>query len=258
MITRADPGAGLAGPVLRRLRRAGRFGEFTLAGMLCEAAGTWGEKAAPMVPELRGLLQRGKPGHFPSPAVAQALGRIGPGAQAAVKELRNHAKAGSAEAAWAQWRVTGQPQPARSQLTALVAQPDPPLQAVRFLADFAALAAASQTRLHELLHGQDDWLKTEAAWALWRITGEADPAASILTGIIEPLTQGRCRPVHLAALRYLAAIAQPSAQTTDIARAILADPRRLACHGGWRTFDEDDQLRAAAARYLTSTTGQPI
>ncbi len=184
MITRADPGARLAGPVRRRLRRAVWFGE---------AAGAWGEKAAPMVPELRDLLRHGKPGYYPSPAAAQALGQIGPAAQAAARELRRHAMAGSAE----------------------------------------------------------------AAWALWRVTGQTSPAASILTGIIQPLTEGRCRPVHLAALRYLAAIAQPSARTADITRAILADPRRLCCHGGWRAFHEDDQLRAAAAGYLASTTGQP-
>jgi hypothetical protein len=193
MITRADPGARLAGPVRGRLRRAGWFGEFTLAGLLCEAAGAWGEKAAPMVPELRDLLRRGKPGYFPSPAAARALGRIGPAARAAVKELRNHAKAGSAE----------------------------------------------------------------AAWALWRITGEVSTAASILTGIIQPLTEGRYWAVHLAALRYLAAIAQPSTQTADIVQAILVDPQRLACHNGWRAFDEDDQFRAAASGYLASTTGQP-
>lgn len=100
MVTRADPGAQLLDPVLSRLRRAARHGEPALAGLLCEPAGDWGAKAAPMVPELRGLLQHGKPGYFPSPAAAHALGRVGPDAQTAVAELQEHAMAGIPEAAW--------------------------------------------------------------------------------------------------------------------------------------------------------------
>lgn len=58
-------------------------------------------------------------------------------------------------------------------------------------------------------------------------------------------------------MRYLAAIPGTSGQAAGIARAVLANPRRLAFSGDWRTFDEDDQIRAAAAAYLTSrATGQ--
>lgn len=40
----------------------------------------------------------------------------------------------------------------------MAAAAKPRAQAVRFLADFGALAAVSQARLHELLHDQDEWL----------------------------------------------------------------------------------------------------
>jgi hypothetical protein len=126
------------------------------------------------------------------------------------------------------------------------------------LADFGELAAAAQPRLRELLHDRDDWRKTEAAWALRRATGDASTAVDALTSVIQPLGTGSYLPVHLAAMRYLAAITETSGQATGIARAVLANPRRLASSGGWRTYDEDDQIRAAAAAYLTSrTTGQP-
>ena len=105
---------------------------------------------------------------------------------------------------------------------------------------------------------EHDWRKTEAAWTLWRATGDASTAAGALTSVIQPLSTGSYLPVHLAAMRYLAAITETSGQATGIARAVLANPRRLASSGGWRTFDQDDQIRAAAAAYLTSrTTGQP-
>jgi hypothetical protein len=58
-------------------------------------------------------------------------------------------------------------------------------------------------------------------------------------------------------MRYLATITETSGQATSTAGAVLANPRRLASSGGWRTFDQDDQIRAAATAYLTSrTTGQ--
>jgi hypothetical protein len=33
---------------------------------------------------------------------------------------------------------------------------------------------------------------------------------------------------------------------------VLDNPRRLAYSGGWRVFDEDDQIRAAAGEYLAA------
>jgi hypothetical protein len=256
IVTRADPDARLLDPVLCRLRTAARHD--TLTGLLCETIGTWGEKAAAAVPELRRLLQRGHARVFPSPAAAHALGRIGPGAHAAAAELRNHARAGSPEAAWALWRVTGHLKPALPRLTALATKKKASPRAIGLLADFGELAAAAQPRLRELLHDRDDWRKTEAAWALWRTTRDASTAVGALTSVIQPLGTGSYLPVHLAAMRHLAAITETSGQATGIARAVLANPRRLASSGGWRIYDEDDQIRAAAAAYLTSrTTGQP-
>ena len=257
VVTRADPGARLLDPVLSRLRRASRDAD-TIAGMLCETLGTWGEKAAAAVPELRRLLQLDHPAVYPSPAAAHALGRIGPAAHAAAGELRHHARFGSAEAAWALWRVTGQPKPALSKLTRLATRKQARPRAIELLADFGELAAAAQPRLREFLHDPDDRRKTEAAWALWRATGDASTAVDVLTSVVQPLSTGSYLPVHLAALRHLAAIPETSGQATGIAEAVLANPRRLALSGGWRTFEEDDQIRAAAAAYLTSrTTGQP-
>ena len=256
VVTRADPCATLLDPVLSRLRRAAPYE--TLPGLLCETLGSWGSKAAAAVPELRLLLQRGHPAVSPSSAAALALGRIGPGARAAVPELRRHAGLGGAEAAWALWRVTGKQKLALLRLAGQVKSKKARPRAIELLADFGELAAPVQTRLRELLHDQDDRRKTAAAWALWRTTGDASTAAGALTSVLRPLGAGSYLPVHLSAMRYLAAIPGTSGQAEGIARAVLTSPRRLAFSGGWRTFDEDDQIRAAAAAYLTSrATGQP-
>jgi hypothetical protein len=143
-------------------------------------------------------------------------------------------------------------------LTVLATRKQARPRAIELLADFGELAAGAQSRLRAFLHDRDDWRKTEAAWALWRTTGDASTAVEALTSVVESLAAGNYLPVHLAAMRHLAAITGTSGQATGTARAVLANPRRLSFSGGWRTFDEDDQIRAAAAAYLTSrTTGQP-
>jgi hypothetical protein len=79
--------------------------------------------------------------------------------------------------------------------------------------------------------------------------------------VARPLAEGAFLPARLAAMRYLAAIADPggiaAAAVTTTARSVLANPRRLASNGDWRAFGEDDQARAAAAAYLSAqlTTG---
>ncbi|MEU0790673.1 hypothetical protein ABZ342_11445 [Amycolatopsis sp. NPDC005961] len=51
----------------------------------------------------------------------------------------------------------------------------------------------------------------------------------------------------IAALRYLADIGVVDGRVRAVAQAIADNPRRIACNGGWRTFSEDEQIRAAAS-----------
>jgi hypothetical protein len=74
----------------------------------------------------------------------------------------------------------------------------------------------------------------------------------VLGGLVAPLADGAFLPARLAAMRYLAAIPDPAHQAAAVARSVLDNPRRLAYFGGWRAFDEDDQIRAAASQYLTA------
>jgi hypothetical protein len=184
MVTRADPDAQLLDPVLSRLRRAARHAD-TLAGLLCETLGTWGEKAAAAVPELRLLLRRDHPAVFPSPAAAHALGRIGPAPTRRRQNCEN------------------------TPVTAHRRRPGP--------------------------YGGPP--------------GTPAPRSTRSPASFSPSPPEATRPFT---------ITETSGQATGIARAVLANPRRLASSGGWRTFDEDDPIHAAAAAYLASrATGQP-
>jgi hypothetical protein len=259
VVTDADLDARLLDVVIARLRAAISGGDRDLTTILCGTLGAWGSRAAPAVPDLRYVLRGATPGQYPSPAAAIALGRIGPAASGAAPQLRRHVRAGSHDAAWALGRVTGDIQEAVTALTGMIRLPAAN-HVLRYLGDFGAEAFAAQEWIAECLSTRrEDWVRAEAAYALWRITGDATTTAHVLEGVARPLAEGDFLPVRLAAMKYLAAIPDPApdgptkALATATARAILANPRRLANSGGWRAFTEDDQVRAAATSYLRRT-----
>lgn len=256
VVTRADLDAELIGPVTSLLRTAVTGGDLALAGKLCEVAGGWGPKAVPAVPALRQALAASPPERFPAAAAALALGRIGPPARSAAGELRRRAQAGSGGAAWALWRVTGEAGEALPLIAAQVAESRRGHALARHLADFGPLAAGSEGRLREMLDEADHWTRVEAAHALWRIAGDAATAVHVLADIVAPLTEGAYLPARLAAMRYLTAIPDPGTESAHevaaTARSVLDNPQRLAYFGGWRVFDEDDQIRVAASEYLAA------
>jgi len=227
-------------------------GNLALAGMLCEAAGEWGAKAEPAVPALLRALAASSSDRFPGAAAALALGQIGASAHRAAGQLRRRAREGSGGAAWALWRVTGDTAEALPLLTARLAESRRGHVLARHLADFGPLAAGSEGRLRQMLDEADHWTQAEAAHALWRIADDATTAVHVLAGLVAPLADGAFLPARLAAMRYLAAVPDPGHEAAAVARSVLDNPRRLAYFGGWRVFDEDDQIRAAARQYLTA------
>jgi hypothetical protein len=56
----------------------------------------------------------------------------------------------------------------------------------------------------------------------------------------------------LTALRYRATMGAAARAAVHVAEAVLANPRRIACNGGWRTLVQDGQVRAAAASLVQS------
>lgn len=128
--------------------------------------------------------------------------------------------------------------------------PGRPTPTVRLLADLGPLAAPLTDRLRAMTRSDDDWTRVGAAHALWRMTGDPAEARAELTDLARPLMAGRCAPVQVAALRYLADIGSPTSSVVALARSVADNPRRLAHFGGWHAFAEDESVRQAAADLL--------
>ncbi|MFD0522271.1 HEAT repeat domain-containing protein [Paractinoplanes durhamensis] len=208
---------------------------------LCRLLGAWGAASAPAAPQLVALL--GRPNL--EATAATALGDIGPAAaDAAAADLRRHAALPAA--AWAYWRVTGDPELALAALTPATNQ-----QELRKLGALGPLAAAEADRLRQLTKDRSDWVRTEAAYAHYRVTADPSVAVATLTEVARPLAEGVCAPVMTAALGYLAAIGPAAEPAHPIARAVLDSPKRLAYFGGWHVFEEDERLQAAAITLLS-------
>jgi len=118
------------------------------------------------------------------------------------------------------------------------------------LGELGPRAAASADRLRQLTRAEGpwrDWIRVEAARALWRVTGDTSAAVPVLAQVLSPVADGPVRPVQAAALTCLASMGSPVPEAVPAAAAILASPRRLGFSAGWRGFIEDEQVRAMAA-----------
>jgi len=120
--------------------------------------------------------------------------------------------------------------------------------------DLGPLACTHLNLIRDLTRSNTEWVQVEAARACWTITGHTETAAPVLTTLIAPLADGVYRPAMLTALRYLATIGEPALPAVPVAEAVLANPRRIACNGGWRTFVQDEEIRAAATTLLQAAS----
>ncbi|MDK9497225.1 hypothetical protein QEZ40_001881 [Streptomyces katrae] len=238
----------------RRLADPGR--ESQAVPRILRTLAEWGPAAAPAVPELVGLLAtRG------ARAAAEALGAIGPAAAprraggplaalvTAGPGPGRHAWHGGAQtAAWAYWRVTGDPEPALRVCGAAVraglGQP-----VLRYLADLGPLAAPHADAVRPLLTCPGEWSRTGAAEAWWRITGDATPAVSALLPELAPLARHSVTPLVLRTVRVLGAIGGPAAAALPVLHEVASSPRR---YGG---IPMDEELLGAVREALTAIEG---
>ncbi|BCJ75426.1 hypothetical protein CS0771_49700 [Catellatospora sp. IY07-71] len=213
---------------------------------LCAVVEAWGTAAQRALPAVAPLLA--STDSYVLAAAARAVGGCGPAAADFAQPLR-HRAGDQPEAAWALWRTGADPELGRDALMRHVTGQPGRHQPIALLADLGSAAAPCADHLRRTAGAGEQWLRAEAAYALWRITGDSAPAVTVLTELARPLVEGECLPVRVAAMRHLAAIGEPAAAAAGvIARSVLSNPRRLAYFGGWRTFAEDEALRTAAAR----------
>lgn len=210
----------------------------------------WGPAAGPATTELSELLD----GPAARPA-AEALGGIGPAASAAAGALAGLARGdtvpwrfapgterspkpwrGAQTAAWAHWRVTGDPELALW-VCGSVARAGLRRPVLRYLADLGPLAAPYAGSVRALLDCPGEWTRVGAAEAWWRITGDPDPAVAALLPELAPLAEHRVTEVTLRTVRALGAIGPPAAVALPALRAVVAAPPRR--YGASFLLDEE-------------------
>ncbi|UMP07499.1 HEAT repeat domain-containing protein [Amycolatopsis sp. EV170708-02-1] len=228
--------------VIARLAKA--HCDAILALNLCQVIAAWGPSATAALPVVARFLDDDRV----RPSAALAIGALGPAAAGAADGLRRHAS--EPAAAWALWRTDADPERAVTVLTDLVSRPGLRHTAIALLADLGPEAASCVGDLRTLSRSADDWTRTEAAYALARITGDPTEPVTILTDLAYPLAHGECRPVRIAALCRLADLEATDDRVRELAQAVVDSERRLAYFGGWRTFTEDEQAYTAATTLL--------
>jgi HEAT repeat protein len=249
------PLANWATELLPRIRSALADADtFHQRRVLAEVLARWGAVAAPATPELSRLLDTDAAGH-----ACAALGAIGPaGAQAAPRLLRLVDRgAGSrlrAAAAWALWRVTGDPDPAARMLGAAL-YGELGSAVLPWLADLGPYAAEHAERVRSIGATDNPWARTEAARALFLLTGDPEPAIELLTQVLEPLTARRNAPVLQRAVGVVASLGEPGLAKVDgLLREVVDSDLRYAYYGDWRAIVDDEALRSAAAAALAVRT----
>ncbi|MFF7259154.1 HEAT repeat domain-containing protein [Streptomyces sp. NPDC008159] len=223
-------------------RNLRRFGEVLAA---------WGPAAESAVPPLLVLLADDERW----PAAATALAGIGGAGRAGREALLTRSGTGGPDAelaAWAYWRVGGEPGPALDVLGPAATDEDRATHsALSRLADLGPHAAGYADRLRELAAAEDHWVRTQAAHALWAVTGgDTETAVPALLEVVRKLPDGTYLPVMLPAVRHLARMGEAAAPAARLLQDLPADDRRLYYFGGWRGFTEDEAIRTAVDQLL--------
>ncbi|GIE62990.1 hypothetical protein Aoc01nite_83920 [Actinoplanes octamycinicus] len=218
------------------------------------ALAAWGPASRDAVPDLVDLLDSAY-----ARRACTTLGRIGPDAHAAAGTLERLALgrrrppasravewAGTQHAAWAHWRVTGDPGIALRVLGRAL-RGGLGRTMLPYLAELGPLAGAHADGVRQLLALPGSWSRVEAAHAWWRITGDPGPALPVLLAALEPLRARRATPEVRAAIGHLAAL---GCRDLPLVEAVLADDLR------WGRTVHDDEALLAVCRAVSGSPGR--
>ncbi|MFG3723328.1 hypothetical protein ACGF8D_36630 [Streptomyces massasporeus] len=233
--------------------RLGTITDLRVLRGLTEVLGAWGSAAAPAASHLTGLLEDDRTW---APA-ATALARIGLEDPVARDLLLPRTGTGDADAelaAWAAWRLGGEPGPALAVLGPAATEGDCPNRALRRLADLGPHAAGHADRLLRLTRSADTWTSVRAAHALWSVTGDTADAVEPLLAAVRPLAEGTYLPAMLPAVRCLTSMGGAADRAAELLREVPARDERLRFGGGWHSFVTDESIRAAVDELLAAAS----
>ncbi|MEU6214153.1 hypothetical protein ABZ891_30190 [Streptomyces sp. NPDC047023] len=240
----ALPAADLVRALLITMRRDGRDTHRNTTTL--ELLALCGAAAAPAVDHVAGRLDT----QFAYDAL-RVLGRIGPAAAGTADRLvayatgrdprarRQHGR----RAAWAHWRVTGDPELALD-VCGTAVRSGSGSHGLPFLADLGPLAAAHADAVLGLTRSPGGWTRVAAAYAYWRITGDAEPAVPVLLAAVDPEWTGNPAMPVREAVHRLGEIGAPAAEAAPLLRGILARGERLGHdYVGTRILADDAYTR---------------
>ncbi|MER7574858.1 hypothetical protein [Streptomyces sp. NPDC126514] len=203
----------------------------------CDALGSIGPAAAPAADTLdgfvRGVVQ--PPRHDGGTLVPNGIRRW-------------H---GAQNAAWAHWRITGEPEVFLAFLEDAAARGLGCADLGR-LAELGPQAARYASAVRPLLASPGPWTRIQAACAWWRITGDTDAAVPVLLGALAPLRSGAADEPCRAAIRYIARIGPPAGAAAPLLEAALSSDRCFpadlypAARAALAAFGEDPRSPEAA------------
>ncbi|WP_327270922.1 HEAT repeat domain-containing protein [Streptomyces sp. NBC_01224] len=239
-------------PAVRQLLRDDGVGG-SLTCPFLRVLKAWGPAAAPALPEVVALLDDARYTLY----AVDALVAMGPAAAPAEPAVRrctvsdfpgNHHMV-----AWAAWRLGGDLDAALRLIGEAVLTEEGPLYGpVGLLGDFGPAAALCADRVRHVMEHGDTWLRLRAAVALWSITGEPEPSASVLEECLPPIANGGdAYGYFLDALRALARIGTISPAARTILRTVQESDRRLSTYRDYRAFLQDEEIRSAIDDVLT-------
>lgn len=222
-------------------------------GSLCQVLADWGPAARAAVPQLLGLLEDDRTWAAAAHALAgigtAGIGTAGNGARDLLLARSSSGEARADVAAWAYWKVAGDPGPAL-EAVGRTAEGKIPRPSLRRLAGLGPHAAHYADRLRAMSSDQDLWTRVEAAHALWATTGDTGTSVPAMTSVVQGLAEGAYSPVMLPAVRHLTRIGPAARPAARLLRDVPSLDQRLLSNGGWRGFTQDDAIRAALEELL--------
>jgi hypothetical protein len=224
---------------------------YQLTGVLS----AYGAAGAAAVPELTALLDTEQPAM--ACTVLAGLGPAAMSARAKLTRLANSGRDGAVAAAWALFRITGDPQPLLRREDIFDAGRYSGAGA-RMLGDLGALAMRHAAELERQITERPEywptWEGVEAGFAHYRVTGDPGLCLDVFDAALDPLRHSRQLPVSRQVLRYLPKIGSVAARFAPRLRGAVEQDERLIYSGGWRGLSEDDEARDLASRALAAIT----